>query len=309
MANLSNIVEVAKKTGCQVLENEPLKNHTSFKIGGNATLFIVVNDTIALKKIIEVCKIENYPMFILGKGSNVLADDEGIESVVIKLDGEFKSIKSLDEHTIYCGAGVNLSKLCHYAFQNELSGLEFAYGIPGTVGGAVYMNAGAYGGEMKNVLFECTHIDMNGEVSKFTQNQLDLSYRHSVYSSDEYIIIGATLKLIKSDMESIKSKMDDFLNRRKDKQPLEYPSAGSVFKRPINNFAGTLIEKSNLKGYSIGGAKVSTKHAGFIINKENATSKDVKNLIKHIQKTVKNEHDIDLECEVKFIGGKSLKND
>ncbi len=307
MSDLNNIVNVAKKTGCLVFQNEPLKKHTSFKIGGNASLLVVVNDVNALKELMNVCNKENYPILILGKGSNVLADDDGIESVVIKLDGDFKKIELIDNETIYCGAGLNLSKLCYFALQHSLSGLEFAWGIPGTVGGAVYMNAGAYGGEMKDVLFECSHIDLNGVESKFSSEELDLSYRHSVYSCDKYIITGAILKLNKSSMEEIRDKMDDFLNRRKDKQPLEYPSAGSVFKRPIDNFAGSLIEKSNLKGYSIGGAKVSTKHAGFIINKENATANDVKNLIKHIQDKVKQEHNIDLECEVKFIGGKKQK--
>ena len=304
MADLKNIIDIAKDNGCTVFENEPLKKHTSFKIGGNARIFLLVNSVQALKNVISVCNAEQYPVFVLGKGSNILADDDGIESVVIKLEGDFCNIKMIDDKTVFCGAGVSLGKLCLFAFNNGLSGLEFAWGIPGTVGGAVYMNAGAYGGEIKDVVTSSEHISYSSvECGTFDKTQLELSYRHSVYSSDEYIITGATFGLTKATKEEIREKMDDYLGRRKDKQPLEYPSAGSVFKRPLNNFAGTLIEKSNLKGYSVGGAKVSTKHAGFIINDTNATSKDVKELIKHIQKTVKNEHDIDLECEVKYVGG------
>ena len=188
------------------------------------------------------------------------------------------------------------------ALDNSLSGLEFAFGIPGNLGGAVYMNAGAYGGEMKDVLYSCTHIDSDGNIGTLTKDQLDLGYRRSAYTDNGYTIISATLKLQKGDKTEIKEAMNDKLRRRKEKQPLEFPSAGSTFKRPEGYFAGALIEDCNLKGYTIGGAQVSEKHAGFVINRGGATSTDILNLIKHIQNTVFEKHGVKLETEVKIIG-------
>ena len=220
-----------------------------------------------------------------------------MSGVVLTLEGEFKDI-SMKENKITAGAGVNLAKLCTFAQSHSLSGLEFAYGIPGSVGGAAYMNAGAYDGEMKDVVLSVTHITRDGEVITLDAEDLELSYRHSVYKTNDNIILFVTVELCSKNADEIKAKMDDFMNRRKTKQPLEFPSAGSVFKRPQGNFAGTLIEQCGLKGKTIGGAQVSQKHSGFIINVGDATCKDVLDLIEFVQKTVKDETGYFLEREI-----------
>lgn len=289
--------------GCTAVFNEPMSAHTSFKIGGPAECFVMADTKEGLDTALKVCAENDIRVFSLGNGSNLLVSDVGIKGAVIKLGRDFSGIELVDETTIVCGAGVMLSKVCAFALENSLSGLEFAWGIPGSAGGAAFMNAGAYGGEMKDVLVSCEHVDIAlGEYGTFSGKELDLKYRHSIYSTGGKIITKLTLKLNKGNKEEIKAKMDDFLQRRKDKQPLEYPSAGSVFKRPEGYFAGTLIEQCNLKGASVGGACVSEKHAGFIINKSgNASCADVVGLIKKIQKTVKDETGVSLECEVKVI--------
>ena len=302
MYYINSIIEIATKYGFEVKENESMSRYTTFKIGGNAQALIKVTNNEGLIDILEKCRENEVPVFILGKGSNLLVSDKGIEGIVIKLEGVFDQIKKLDADTIYCGAGVSLAKLCSYACEQGLSGLEFAWGIPGSVGGAVYMNAGAYGGEMKDVISSCTHIDKENKAGTFGKCQLDLSYRHSIYSENGYVITGVTVRLHNDSSVEIRNRMNDFMNRRKEKQPVEFPSAGSVFKRPEGYFAGTLIEQANLKGKQIGGAKVSEKHAGFIINKGGATCEDVLRLIEHIQKTVKEKSGVDLECEVKPVG-------
>lgn len=302
--NLDKIISFSEKYKFDIKENEPMKYHTSFKIGGNAQLLISVNTYEGLKELLKLCKSENVPVFILGKGSNILVSDKGIEGVVIKLDGVFKNISLVDDDEIFCGAGVSLAKLCNFAYENSLSGLEFAWGIPGSAGGAAFMNAGAYGGNMSDVLVSCTHIDSDFNQGTFTKKELSLSYRHSIYSENNYIVTGLLLKLQKDSQVEIRNRMDDYMKRRKDKQPLDYPSAGSVFKRPEGYFAGTLIEQSGLKGYSIGGAKVSEKHAGFIINTGNASCNDVLNLVEYIQNTVKEKHGVSLECEIRLVGNK-----
>lgn len=297
MYNLQIIRDLADKHGFSYTENEPLSKHTTFKIGGNAEMFVTVSDKAQLKAIVSACSENEIPLFVIGKGSNLLISDDGMKAVVLSLDGEFKDI-ALEENTITCGAGVNLARLCTFALNNALAGLEFAYGIPGSVGGAAYMNAGAYGGEMKDVVKSVTHITPQGDIVTLSSDQLDLSYRHSVYKTTNDIIVSVTMELESGNADEIKEKMDDFMNRRKTKQPLEYPSAGSVFKRPEGNFAGTLIEKCGLKGKTIGGAQVSEKHAGFIINIGGATCEDVMNLISFVQKTVKEKTGYFLEREI-----------
>ena len=235
---------------------------------------------------------------ILGNGSNLLVSDDGIRGVVIRLDGDFRKITLLDDTTIFCGAGATLAYLCKFALNCGLSGLEFAWGIPGTVGGAVFMNAGAYDGEMKDVVHSVSHISPSGEIGRTEKDDLNFGYRTSIYRSNNMIITGVTLKLKKGNPDEIREKMDDYMLRRSTKQPLEYPSAGSVFKRPEGNFAGALIEQCGLKGKTCGGAQVSEKHAGFIINKSNATAKDVRDLIGEIQKTVSDKTGYNLECEL-----------
>ncbi|WP_294907734.1 UDP-N-acetylmuramate dehydrogenase [uncultured Ruminococcus sp.] len=297
--NKSEIIfNLAEILGCEARRNEPMSKHTSFKIGGNADVYIKVNNLSKLSTILKECQDSDVDYMILGNGSNLLVSDDGIRGVVIRLDGDFRKIALVDDTTIFCGAGATLAYLCKFALNCGLSGLEFAWGIPGTVGGAVFMNAGAYDGEMKDVVHSVSHISPIGEIGRIEKDDLNFGYRTSVYRSNNMIITGVTLKLKKGNPDEIRAKMDDYMSRRSTKQPLEYPSAGSVFKRPEGNFAGALIEQCGLKGKTCGGAQVSEKHAGFIINKSNATAKDVRDLISEIQKTVSDKTGYNLECEL-----------
>jgi UDP-N-acetylmuramate dehydrogenase len=298
--NLSEIIDKCSALDCECHINESMKLHTSFKIGGNALIYISVKNIDSLANIIKVLKNNSIPYIVLGSGSNVLICDEGIDGAVIHLDGDFKKIKRKD-NILCCGAGVPLISLCQFAQSEGLSGIEFAYGIPGTAGGAAYMNAGAYGGEMKDIVISCTHMDEDGNIVVLNQDELEFSYRHSAYTGSKNIILRVDLGLKNGSKEEISSLMEDYMNRRRAKQPLEYPSAGSVFKRPEGYYAGTLIEECGLKGTSVGGAMVSEKHAGFIINTGNATCSDVCALIDKIKKTVKEKKGVDLECEVRMI--------
>lgn len=285
--------------GVKFVLNEPMSRHTTFKIGGNAEVFVSIYSTEELIFVIKSANEFRVPYFVLGAGSNLLVSDNGIEGAVIKLCGE--DIKT-DGDEITCLASVKLSKVCVSALENSLTGLEFAYGIPGSVGGAVFMNAGAYGGEMSQVVKSAECVDNLGNIKTVSAEDMKFGYRTSVFKNSSFVITKVTFKLNKGETNEIKSKMSDLLNRRKEKQPLEYPSAGSTFKRPEGYFAGTLIEKNNLKGVSCGGAQVSGKHAGFVINTGNATAKDVKNLIKKIQDTVYKNDGVHLETEVIFVG-------
>lgn len=293
------MIDKLRKTGCEILENEPMNLHTSFKIGGNSRYFITVNNSFELREVIKVLKDSRVPFLIIGNGSNMLVSDNGIKGAVIRLSGDFLKLEHTLDGKIRCGAGVPLSKLCLFALENSLSGLEFAWGIPGTAGGAAFMNAGAYGGEMKDILVSCEHMTSAGEEGVLSNDELDLGYRKSAYSENGFIITALIISLKKGKKDEIKTKMDELLGRRKDKQPLEFPSAGSVFKRPEGFFAGTLIEECGFKGVSVGGAQVSEKHAGFIINKGGATCSDVLELISQIQKKVLDEKGVKLECEIK----------
>lgn len=292
----------AETMGAEVIENAPMSKYTSFKCGGNASLLIIPDSIGGIKMIIDFCREKGIEPLIIGNGSNLLVTDGGINGVVIKIGLKVSKIELLDETTVYCEAGASMKSLCMFALENSLSGLEFAYGIPGTVGGGVYMNAGAYGGEMKDVLFSVNHIDKNGNFGSFEKDELNLSYRHSAYTDNGYTILSSILKLKKADKAEIKEAMDDKLRRRKEKQPLEYGSAGSTFKRPEGYFAGALIEQSGLKGYTVGGAQVSEKHAGFVINKSGATATDVITLICDVQDKVYEKFGVKLETEVKIIG-------
>jgi len=281
-------------------KDEIMKNHTSFKIGGKADIFVECESVDSLSAVInELVRLE-MPYFILGKGSNLLVSDNGIEGVVVSLAG-LQEISVCGE-CINVAAGVTLARLCTCALEHNLSGLEFAYGIPGSVGGALYMNAGAYGGEMSQVVISANVMDKNGKVYEIGAEDMRLGYRTSVFKTNGDIILSVKVALQKGDKAEIKAKMEDFMQRRKDKQPLEFPSAGSTFKRPEGNFAGALIEKNNLKGVSVGGAMVSGKHAGFVINYNNATADDVRTLMKKIQAVVKENDAVELEPEVIFVG-------
>ncbi len=305
MSSYSGICALCSEIKCEYFVDVPLRDYTSFKIGGNADVIAFPDTAEKLISVKEYAKANGISVLVIGKGSNLLVSDSGFRGVVIntcKMD----EIELVDETTISCQCGASLSRLCRFALENSLTGLEFAFGIPGTAGGAAYMNAGAYGGEMKDVLVSCGHISPDGKISSFSGDDLDLSYRHSIYSDSDYIILSLILRLQKGDKAEIKAKMDDLMSRRKDKQPLEFPSAGSTFKRPEGHFAGALIEQCGLKGYRSGGAQVSEKHAGFVVNVGGATASDVMNVINHCKKTVFDHTGVELEPEVKIIGQEGI---
>lgn len=280
--------------------NEPMKLHTSFKIGGPADVFVTVKNAEEFSLVIKKIKEMSLPYFTLGKGSNLLVSDKGIEAVVINTLAMNTVTVNGEEITAECGATV--ASVCVAAYENSLTGIEFAFGIPGAVGGSLYMNAGAYGGEMSQVVISAEYIDVNGEIKQISVKEMLLGYRTSIFKSEDMIITSVCFKLKKGDKKAIKNAMDDYLLRRKTKQPLEFPSAGSTFKRPEGHFAGALIEQNNLKGVSIGGAKVSEKHAGFVINYDNATCSDVLSLMEHIKDTVYKADGVELSPEVIFVG-------
>lgn len=284
----------------EALYDEPMKNHTSFKIGGNAKVIVIPKSIAELKYILEICKKENLPYYIMGNGTNLLALDEGVDGVVIKIRGGMAHIFCEGEK-IYAGAGALLSKVSDYACERSLSGMEEISGIFGCIGGAVYMNAGAYGAEMKDIVESVTYITPDGSEHTVTNAECAFGYRKSIFSDSDKIICEVVLKLKHGKKEDIKEKMIFFGKKRAEKQPLNFPNCGSTFKRPEGNFAGALIEKANLKGVSVGGAAVSEKHAGFVINTGGATSRDVLDLIKLIKDSVYSDSGVMLECEMKTI--------
>lgn len=284
-----------------VLTDEPMSKHTTFKIGGAADVFLLVETEEQLKKVIKVVNEENIPYFILGNGSNLLVGDKGIRGVVICLYKKMDDIFVDGERiTVQCGA--LLSRVAAKAANEGLAGLEFASGIPGTIGGAVYMNAGAYGPEMKDVVESVRYMDKSGEIHKIYADECCFGYRKSIFTNSENIILDCTLKLKKGEKEEIRKLMNELTQRRVSKQPVDKASAGSVFKRPEGYFAGGLIEEAGLKGYSVGGAQVSEKHAGFIINSGGAKADDVLQLIKHIENVIYEKNGVMLETEVKMVG-------
>ena len=301
--SFDKIFEYAVSIGCKAEREVPMSKYTTFRIGGNASVMLTPLNDGQLALIIKECKKENIKPFILGNGSNMLICDAGLKTVVVNMCRPEPEIKLVNGDTIVCDAGMTMSKVCNFALENGLTGLEFAFGIPGSAGGAAYMNAGAYGGEMKDVLVECRHIDPDGNFGSLKGDELGLAYRTSAYERNGFIITTLVMKLKKGDKSEIKARMQELLQRRKDKQPLEFPSAGSTFKRPVGYFAGGLIEECGLKGFSVGGAQVSEKHAGFIINKGGATAQDVLDLIKYVQDRVYEEKGVHLEPEVRLITG------
>ena len=281
------------------LQFEPMKNHTTFRIGGPAKHFYMPASVEELILVIEVCRKSNEKYMILGNGSNVLFMDQGYDGVIIQIYSNMNSIK-IEDDVIYAEAGALLSKVASFARDNELTGMEFAAGIPGTLGGAVVMNAGAYGGEMKDIIEYVDILEEDLTVKRYLCDEMEFGYRHSIVEGSK-VVLGAAIKLDKGDVESINKKMAELKEARVSKQPLEYPSAGSTFKRPEGYFAGKLIEDSGLKGYSVGGAMVSTKHSGFVINYDNATSSDVLTLISDVQNVVYDKYGVKLEPEVRII--------
>ncbi len=284
---------------CNYVFDEPLSRHTTFKIGGNCDVMLFPNNREKLIKSVDLCKQFDIKFMLLGNGSDMVFGSAGYRGVIISTS-KMTTVK-IDNNRIICDCGVNIASLCVTACEHSLSGAERLYGIPGTVGGAVCMNAGAYGGQINDIIVNCTYYDGENIVTA-TTDELELSYRHSIFSNGDYIILDAEFEFEPSDKDSIKSLMADYMQRRRDKQPLEYPSAGSAFLRPPGHFAGALIEQCGLKGYTVGGAQVSAKHAGFIINIGNATSNDIKKLVNHIKETVLQNTGVLLECEIKFAG-------
>ena len=276
--------------------------HTTFRIGGPADLFLTVENLRQLREMAAACRKQEIPMMFLGNGSNLLVSDKGIRGVVIRLAGDFAKVAREGKTGICCGAGATLASACVFARDNDLTGLEFAWGIPGSAGGAAYMNAGAYGGEIKDVLRSCEHMTPDGKIEILSGEEMRLSYRRSAYTGGENVILFLHMQLEKGHHSAIASQMEELMNRRREKQPYDMPSAGSVFKRPEGYFAGTLIEQCGLKGKTVGGAQVSPKHAGFIVNTGGATCRDVQELIAMIQERVLRETGVQLECEVRACG-------
>lgn len=284
-----------------VLTDEPMSNHTTFRIGGAADYFLLPTEGTQIKGIFEICREEGIPCFILGNGSNLLVSDKGYRGAVIQMYRNMNKIET--EGTVICAqAGALLSAIAAEAKNHSLTGFEFAGGIPGTLGGAVTMNAGAYGGEMKDVLKSVTVVDREGNIIKLSVEELNLGYRTSIVKKAGYFVLEAEISLKEGNPEEIKELMRDLTERRTSKQPLEFPSAGSTFKRPEGYFAGKLIMDSGLRGYRVGGAQVSEKHCGFVINAGGATAEDVRALIQDVQNTVYEKFGVMLEPEVRFLG-------
>jgi len=280
--------------------DEKLSEYVNFKVGGPADILLIPNSKEQVIKSIKICKENNIPFYLIGNGSNILVRDGGFRGVVLSL----KNVKNIyvDGEKIEAECGVMLKEVSDKAIENSLTGFEFACGIPGTIGGAVFMNAGAYDGEISKVIESAEVIDENCNIIRLSREELDFGYRSSLVMKKGYTVLSAVFKLEKGQVKTIKELIEDLTNKRESKQPLEYPSAGSTFKRPTGYFAGKLIQDAGLKGYSIGGAAVSEKHSGFIINKGNATAKDITDLIKHIQDEVKKQFGVDLHPEVRIIG-------
>ena len=280
---------------------EAMSRHTSFKVGGNAQIFLEPKDEKALQSLLKFINAEKINYYIIGNGSNMLVSDKGYKGIIISML-KFTSPSLIENESITISAGKTLKELTELACENSLSGLEFAYGIPGSVGGAVFMNAGAYDGEIKEVLDKVKVMDKEGNVLSLNAGELDLSYRHSNIEEKGYIVLEAKFNLKKADKSAIWEKMQELMARRIDKQPLNFPSAGSTFKRPEGYFAGKLIDDAGLRGYSIGGAKVSDKHCGFIVNADKASAKDVYALISYVRLKVKDRFGVELEPELRVLG-------
>lgn len=286
-----------------VLFDEPLASHCSFKIGGPAEIFFTPYDEEALFAALGYAKENGVQLHILGNGSNVLISDRGLGGVTVRLMGGLTALEKRADGSVFCGAGVSLKRLCTFALENGLTGLEFAYGIPGSVGGAVYMNAGAYGGEIKDVLQTVRCIDpATLGIKEYDASLIEIAYRSTPFMENKEIITGAVFRLIPGDAKASKNRMNELMAKRKASQPLEYPSAGSTFKRPPNGYAAAMIDQSGLKGYRVGGAMVSEKHAGFVINRENATFRDVLGVIEGVRNTVEQKFGTRLELEVEILG-------
>ena len=300
---MQNQNEWIRKLGEQVeiLVAEPMKNHTTFRIGGPADALALPKTPEEVAEVVRFCHEHAQPYYVLGNGSNLLVSDEGYRGIVLQLYRNFNDIQ-VNGEMITAQSGAMLAAVARTAYQNGLTGLEFASGIPGTIGGAVVMNAGAYGGEMKHVLREVTVLTKEGEVLAIPAKALELGYRTSVIPKNGWIVLGAVLQLKKGDPEQILARMEELKEQRITKQPLDLPSAGSTFKRPEGYFAGKLIMDAGLRGFTVGGAQVSEKHCGFVVNRGDATAADVWELICEVKRRVKERTGVELEPEVKLLG-------
>ena len=293
----SRLISACRENGVQFEENTPLAPYTSMKIGGPCDLLIKTTNERQLLSVLGACRDNDIPHFILGRGSNLLVSSGGWRGAVIMLSGEKPHVE-VSGNSLTAWAGVPLYALCSAALENSLTGLEFAYGIPGSLGGALYMNAGAYGGEMKDVVSSCRYIGGDGKIHEMSAAEMQLSYRHSAFSEGNMVITSVTLELSPGDRSAIRSRMDELMQRRRDKQPLNYPSCGSTFKRPEGYFAAALIEECGLKGFTVGGAQVSEKHSGFVINRGHATFEDVMAVVDEVKRVVLEKKGVELECEM-----------
>lgn len=284
----------------EVRVSEPMKNHTTFRAGGAADWYVIPEKVEELQAVLDLCKKTNTPWYVTGNGSNLLVSDGGYHGVILSMD-RFDKLE-IHGDTVVAGAGVLLSQIAAGALKSSLTGFEFAAGIPGSMGGAVVMNAGAYGSEMKDVIGSAVVLTAEGEVKRLSAKELELGYRTSSIQKNQAVVLEAELSLKPGDREEIRGRMDELAMKRKEKQPLEFPSAGSTFKRPEGYFAGKLIEDAGLKGFSLGGAQVSEKHAGFVINKGGATAGEIYRLCRHVQRTVKEQSGVELSLEVKLLG-------
>lgn len=283
-----------------ILADEPMSKHITFRVGGNADYYVTPENEQQIADVISYCKDSELSYYIIGNGSNLLISDEGFRGVIIEIGSKYNEIR-VEENKIIAKAGAILARVATKALEAELTGMEFAHGIPGTLGGAVTMNAGAYGGEMKDILESVRVLNAEGEFKCLKKEELDLGYRHSIVAEKNYIVLEAVISLKKGKAYEIKNTMDELSAKRREKQPLEYPSAGSTFKRPEGYFAGKLIEDAGLKGYRVGGAMVSEKHSGFVINYDNASCQDVLEVIRGVQKIVNEKYGVSLETEVKIL--------
>ena len=300
MLEISRIVDVID--GSKVKFNEPMKNHTTIKIGGTADALVIPTNVEDILDTLSFAKVNNIPVTVIGNGSKLLVRDKGIRGIVIKIGSKYSDYK-INDNTIITCSGMPMPKLSRIAMKEGLSGLEFACGIPGAIGGGIRMNAGAYAGEIADVLVRTTYIDENLEIKELEHDVHNFSYRYSYFKDHpEYVIIKAEFKLNKKEISEISKQMEKNSSARKEKQPLEYPNAGSTFKRPEGYYVGTMIEELGLKGFRIGDAEVSTKHAGFIVNRGNATAKDVIDVIEYIKEKVKEKYNVTLENEIEIIG-------
>ena len=300
--DFSHVMKIAREQGCTVAEQASMAAVTTFRVGGPADLLVDILTPKALAAVIVACGQAAVPWMMLGNGSNLLVGDKGVRGAVLRLDGRGVSPTLSEDGTVYVPAGMSLQRLCLFARDNGLTGLEFAYGIPGTVGGAAYMNAGAYDGCMGDVLVSADCVTAVGECLTLTAAEMAMTYRHTALMESDCIVTAVRLQLQAGDREAISARMKELMGRRQDKQPLEYPSAGSFFKRPEGYFAGALIEQAGLKGYTVGGAQVSEKHAGFVINRGGATAADIRQLCQDVQDRIWERNGVRLEPEVRFVG-------